>query len=65
VYVGSLDDGEHRHILHDTDAASFSPLAPGRDVGHLLFVREATLMAPPFDARTGQLSARLPDSESR
>jgi dipeptidyl aminopeptidase/acylaminoacyl peptidase len=42
VYVASLDGGTPRHLLDATTAATFAS-------GHLLFVRDRTLMAQPFD----------------
>jgi serine/threonine protein kinase len=49
VYFSSLDDAENRRILPDSSSAVFAPASFGR-VGHLLFIRENTLMALPFDA---------------
>lgn len=48
IYFRSLDGKENRRILRDESSASFA-------AGHLLFVRENTLMAQPFDADKGQL----------
>jgi Tol biopolymer transport system component len=45
IYLGSLDSGERKLLLNaDASNAVYSQ-------GHLLFLREATLMAQPFDAR--------------
>ena len=50
VYIGSLDSNETRLLVgSSTNAVYASP-------GYLLFVRETTLMAQPFDATTLQLS---------
>ncbi len=46
IYLASLDGKENRRILAD---ASWATVAPG----HLLFVRDGTLMAQPFDASRG------------
>ena len=43
VYVGSLDSQEHVELLESDSKALYS-------AGHLLFVRERTLLAQPFDA---------------
>ncbi len=56
VYISSLDGKENRRILADTSSAVFAPLAPGSRAGHILFIRENTLMAQPFDAVSGQTS---------
>jgi hypothetical protein len=60
VYVGSLDatpvtqDGTA--LLQTDMGAIYAPSAPTSDEGHLLFMRESTLVAQPFDARRRQLS---------
>jgi len=49
VHLATLDSGEKRKLVgEDTDAA-YAPAAPGARYGHLLFVRESTLMAQPVD----------------
>jgi len=49
IYLGSLDGKPSRLVVH----ARSKPLYAA---GHLLFVRQKTLMAQPFDAKTGTLS---------
>ncbi|HJW14977.1 MAG TPA: protein kinase [Thermoanaerobaculia bacterium] len=49
IYVGSLDGKPPRHLVN----ARSKPLYAA---GHLLFVRQRTLMAQPFDAKSGTLS---------
>ena len=44
VYVGSLDANDVKLVLRTDSAATYSP------PGYLLFMRESTLMAQPFDA---------------
>jgi eukaryotic-like serine/threonine-protein kinase len=56
VYVSSLDGKENRRVLADISSAVFAPPPVGRRMGHLLFIRENTLMAQPFDAASGQLA---------
>ena len=50
MYVSSLDGKEKRRVLADMSSAIFAPPSGGDRVGHILFVRENTLMAQPFDA---------------
>ena len=50
VLLGSLDGGESREILRSTTQAEYGS-------GQLLFVRERVLVAQPFDAAKGALSA--------
>ncbi len=51
VWVGSLDGSAAVHVLPDvTNALYVPPAAPGAS-GHLLFRRDGTLMAQPFDAK--------------
>ncbi len=54
VYLSSLDGKESRRILPDTSSVVFAPLASGSRAGHIMFVRENTLMGQPFDAVSGQ-----------
>lgn len=49
IYLGSLDGKPPRHLVN----ARSKPLYAA---GHLLFVRQKTLMAQPFDAKSGALS---------
>ena len=56
IYATSLDGKENRRILPDLSAPEFAPAPSGSRIGHLLFIREDTLMAQPFDAGSAQLS---------
>jgi hypothetical protein len=59
VYLGSLDGSPAVRILADNVRALFVPSADGRGNGHLLFRREDTLMAQPFDLETLTLSGDM------
>lgn len=66
IYVASLEDeAQTRRLLPDSTVARYVPSGlPGRS-GYLLFVRDTTLMAQPFDAKTVALTGRiLPVAES-
>jgi hypothetical protein len=66
IYVASLeDDAQAKRVLPDSTAAEYVPSdVPGRS-GYLLFVRETTLMAQPFDADTVTLTGQMfPVAES-
>ena len=57
IYMASLDGKENRRILPDVSSA-----VPA--VGNFLFIRENTLMAQPFDAKTAQIrSSAFPIAE--
>jgi len=56
IYVGSLDSNESRLLLEHASNAVFAPSAPGSFRGHLLYLREKTLMARPFDSASAQLA---------
>ena len=56
VYVGSLDGKENRQILPDGSGAVFAPSPLNGRAGHILFVRENTLMALPFDAADAKVT---------
>jgi hypothetical protein len=58
VYISSLDGRENRRVLVDTSSVAFVR-------GRLLFIRDKTLMAQPFDSATGKtLSDAFPVAES-
>jgi Tol biopolymer transport system component len=56
IYVSSLDGKENRRILADLSTVVFAPPARGGRTGYILFARENTLMAAPFDAAGAQVS---------
>ena len=49
IMVGSLDGGETKPVLKSLVAATYAS-------GHLLFLRESTLMAQPFDTKRRELT---------
>jgi serine/threonine protein kinase/Tol biopolymer transport system component len=59
IYVSSLDRTENRRILPDVSGAVFAPAPNLGRVGHILFVRERTLMALPFDAGNAQSAGEV------
>jgi eukaryotic-like serine/threonine-protein kinase len=56
IWVSSLDGRENRRVLPDASGAVFASSTPGERTGHLLFVRENTLMSAPFDPVSAQIS---------
>ena len=50
IYAGSLDSSIRKRLITATSGAYYVPSA-GADKGHLLYLREATLMAQAFDTR--------------
>ncbi|PYS32290.1 MAG: hypothetical protein DMG14_34895, partial [Acidobacteria bacterium] len=52
VYVASLDSGEGRRLLTDISNSAYAPPRNSKFDGHILFVRDSTLMAQPVDARS-------------
>jgi hypothetical protein len=56
LYVASLRDLAGKRLLADESSAVFAPDAAGSLRGRILFVRENTLMAQPFDAVALELS---------
>jgi eukaryotic-like serine/threonine-protein kinase len=56
VYVGSLDSKEGKLLLNSSVRAAYAPATPGGAGGYLLFMRDETLVAQPFDALTLKLS---------
>jgi Tol biopolymer transport system component len=49
IYLGSLDGALPRHLINVRSKPVYA-------AGHLLFVQQKTLMAQPFDAKSGTLS---------
>jgi serine/threonine protein kinase len=49
VYLAALDNPKARKVLNDVSSVLYSPPTSGQRLAHLLFRREATLMAQPFD----------------
>jgi len=49
VYVASLDDPKGRRVLADVSSVAYMPPSAGNKLGYLLFLRENTLMALPFE----------------
>ena len=56
IYVSSLDGSENRRVLPDISGVEFAPARKGERAGHILFVRENTLMAAPFEPVTAQIA---------
>ena len=61
IYLGSLDakpeQQSSKRLLTDASSAVYAPASgPGSSAGHLLFTREGSLMAQPFDLRRLELA---------
>ncbi len=56
VHVGSLDSGGATRLVESSGPVDFAPAAENSQQGHLLFLREQTLMAQPFDAARRRLA---------
>jgi serine/threonine protein kinase/Tol biopolymer transport system component len=56
VFLSSLDGTENRRVLADNSSVEFASSAAGSRLGHLIFIRERTLMAQPFDSENAQPS---------
>jgi Tol biopolymer transport system component len=54
VYIGSLDSRDIRRLTLDQSNAMYAPPSGSGRPGHVLFVREQTLMAQPVDPATIQ-----------
>ena len=59
IHWASLDSQAGRRVLADRSTTVYVPPAPGERLGHLLFPRETTLMAQPFDPKTMQPDGEL------
>src|SRR5262249_49634134 len=52
IYVATLDSTERKRVVSAKQAGAYAPPASGSENGHLLFLRETTLMAQPMHPRT-------------
>ena len=59
VYAGSLDGTAPTRLLPDNSNAVYVPPTPPETIGYLLFRREGSLMAQPFDAGRIQLAGEI------
>ncbi len=59
IYAGSLDGAPSTHLLPDLSNAVYIPPTPPGTIGYLLFRREGSLMAQPFDAGKIRLAGEL------
>src|SRR5262249_29290124 len=59
VILGSLDSKDSRRVLADESSVALVPPVSGSRLAHLLFIRENTLMAQPFDLQTLQPAGDL------
>ncbi len=55
IYVGELGSPQSKRLLESRTAATFAP-SPDSGKGHLLFVRDETLMAQPFNLQRLELA---------
>jgi Tol biopolymer transport system component len=51
IFVGSVEGDEPRRILTEPSSATYLPAGNADEKGYILFAREKTLMAAPFDAQ--------------
>jgi hypothetical protein len=56
VFVGSLVGGEPSRLVPDASNAAYVPVPDAPGAGYLLFGREQTLLAVPFDAERAEVS---------
>jgi len=55
IYLASLDGTERKRLVNSREAGAYAPPVPGATHGHLLFMRDATLMAQTLDVRKFEL----------
>jgi eukaryotic-like serine/threonine-protein kinase len=59
IYAGSLDGTAPTRLLPDISNAVYVPPTPPETIGYLLFRREGSLMAQPFDAGRIRLAGEI------
>jgi serine/threonine protein kinase len=52
IHLASLDSTDDRRLVLDESNPQYVPPSPGNPFGHLLFVRQQTLMAQPVDSQS-------------
>lgn len=52
IYMASLDTVDRRRLVLDNSNPEYVPPSSGNSLGHVLFVRQGTLMAQPVDPQT-------------
>ena len=52
IYLATLDGKERKHLVPASQAGAYAPPVAGSEHGHLLFLRQKTLMALPLDAKS-------------
>ncbi|HYW47626.1 MAG TPA: protein kinase, partial [Bryobacteraceae bacterium] len=57
IYLASLDGSPRKRLVASKQAGAYAPPGAGSDTGHLLFLRESTLMAQPLDTRRFELTS--------
>jgi len=55
IYLGTLDGKERKRLVGTRQAAAYTPPAASSENGHLLFLREGTLMAYSLTAPAPQV----------
>ena len=56
IYLGSLDSKERKRLAASPQAGVYVPPPAGSENGHLLFLRDTTLMAQPLDPKRFDLA---------
>jgi len=55
IYLATLDGSPRKRLVDAKQSAAYAPQEPGSENGHLLFLREGTLMAQVLDLRRFEL----------
>ncbi len=56
IFLGTLDGKDRKRLVAARQGAVYAPLSGSGEKGHLLFLREGTLMAQPLDAGNFELA---------
>jgi Tol biopolymer transport system component len=56
IYLATLDGKERKRLVGAKQSAAYAPPAAGSEDGHLLFLRDRTLMAQALDAKRFELA---------
>ena len=56
IYLATIDGKERKRLVASRQSGVYAPPAPGAEYGHLLFLRDTTLMAQPMDPKRFDLA---------
>jgi hypothetical protein len=63
IYLATLESKDRKRLVAARQGGAYSPPSTGSEKGHLLFLRDSTLMAQPLDAKSFEPGRCVPVAE--